>query len=899
MTVGDAAETECVDLRRRWLLAASVPALGACAAAAVEPEVAPVADGFLLLAGIACAALLWVVGGRREHGLRGWRLIALSPLFPVVAALTAAVVAPADPLDVVVLRWLVAVPGYALAIAGGLTLFDPARLRGRGRRMGVELALFACAGVVTTQLLFVGPSGRWQDFAVPERLVLGAAVLVTSAMMAGALTVLGVIESTRRRTALLLLVGSVLLTGGRGLATSTLLGGWAGGASAGRFLVLGGFLACGLALFADPGRGAGRRPGSGASQRLGQVLPHLAMVLATVVPAVATLAGHRPSAVTLAGVVLCVLLATVHRWLTAREEQALGARLRRSEAWFRSLVQEGGDAVVILGDDLSVTWSSPALARVLGPAAGELAGRSLLDAVHPDDAPALTGALPHDPAGPSPAGVGGLQLLRLPDADGSWHVFEAVVSDLRADPAVRGVVLQCRDVTDRHRREQVLHDVAYRDPTTGLPNRAGCELALARAVDAPEGPLTLLLVELDGLIGAREHAGRDAVRHVTAEVGRRLRATVRADDLVARLGGGAFAVLAHGEGTDADAERDTADVDQLAARCLAVVEQPIMTAGGIVDLAGVVGMATVDPGCSAEEVMTRAELALRSARGRASGTAARWTPDLGAAAARRDRIRTDLAGAAQRGELALLLDPIVSLTEQQVVGVEAQLRWHHPVLGDVPSAEFLPLVQRAGVAGEIGRWLLREALTAVGSLPTGGEPVRLGVDVSTGWALAGTLVADVESALRDTGLPPERLVLEITEETLLADDERVGLDLTTLRLMGVHVALEGYGTGYFGLTHLTRLPVDILKLDRSLVSRIDRDEQMRAVSASMIGIGRALGLDVVAEGVETPAQLSALCGSGYGFAQGFLIARPMPADELAALLADGAGALWPGLVGQR
>jgi EAL domain-containing protein (putative c-di-GMP-specific phosphodiesterase class I) len=324
-----------------------------------------------------------------------------------------------------------------------------------------------------------------------------------------------------------------------------------------------------------------------------------------------------------------------------------------------------------------------------------------------------------------------------------------------------------------------------------------------------------------------------------------------------------------------------------------------MTTGGIVDLTGVVGMAAVEPGCSAEDVMTRAELAVRAARGRTSGTATRWTPDIGAAAARRDRIRTDLTGAAQRGELALLLDPIVSLTEQRVVGVEAVLRWRHPVLGDVPSAEFLPLADRAGVAGDIGRWLLREALTAVGSLPSAGEPLRLGVDVSTGWALAGTLVADVESALRDTGLAPEQLVLEITEETVLADDERIGLDLTTLRVMGVHVALEGYGTGYSGLTHLTRLPVDILKLDRSLVSRIDRDRQTRVLTESMMGIGRALGLDVVAEGVETPAQLSALCGSGYGFAQGFLIARPMPADELAALLADGAGALWPGLVGQR
>jgi predicted signal transduction protein with EAL and GGDEF domain len=372
---------------------------------------------------------------------------------------------------------------------------------------------------------------------------------------------------------------------------------------------------------------------------------------------------------------------------------------------------------------------------------------------------------------------------------------------------------------------------------------------------------------------------------------------VRAGDLVARMGGGAFAVLAHGDAEDPD--RDVADVDQLASRCLSVIEQPIMTPGGIVDLTGAIGLARVQPGLSADDVLNRADLALRAAHVRATGTATRWTEALSEAAQRRDRLRADLAGAASRGELTLLLEPIVSLTEQRIVGVEALLRWRHPVLGDVPPAEFQPLAARAGVAGELGRWLLQEAMIAVAALPERAAPVRLGVDVSTGWASTGTLVADVEAALRMTGLAPERLILEITEATVLADDERIGLDLTTLRLMGVHVALEGFGTGYSGLTQLTTLPIDVLKLDRSLVTRIDRDQQSRALSDSMIGIGRALGLDVVAEGVETPAQLASLSASGYGFAQGRVVSRPMTPADLAASLADTAGLLLPGLVGQR
>jgi diguanylate cyclase (GGDEF)-like protein/PAS domain S-box-containing protein len=889
-----------VDPRRWWLLAATAPALSVCVAAAVVPALARVADGVVVLAGIACTLFLWVVAGRREAGWRGWRLIALSPLFPVLGLVTAALVAPSDPLDVVVLRWLPTVPGYALALLGGLTLVERGRLLGRGRRVAVELALFTTASAVAMQLLFVGADGGWSAIAAAERLVLGAAVLVTSATMAGALTVLGVVESRRQRAALCLLVGSVLVACGRGLATSELLGGPAGGTNGARLCVVAGLAVVALAALADPGPGPVGPLRSGASTRLGQVLPHAAMVLATVVAAGGVLAGHAPSIVTVVGVVACVVLAAVHRWITAREEQLLGARLRRSEAWFRSLVQAGGDAVVILDDDLRVSWSSPALARTLGPAAAALTGRPLLAAVHPEDACGLANALPRGPepaAEPEEPGHSSLHVVRLRDADGNWRIVEATISDLRAEPSVAAVVLHCRDVTDRNAREQLLRDVAYTDPKTGLPNRAGFELAVRRAIEEPGRPVTVLLVELDGLLAVREDLGSLVAGDLVTEVGRRLRGTVRAGDLVARMGGGVFAVLAHSESDDP--ARDAADVDQLASRCLSVVEQPIMTGAGVIDLTGTVGLARVEPGLTVEDLLTRAELALRVARAQATGTAARYTPAVGLTAERRDRIRTDLDGAAGRGELALLLEPIVSLSQHRIVGVEAVLRWRHPELGDVPPSEFLPLARRAGVAGEIGRWLLRESMSAVAALPDAGEPVQLGVDISTGWVSTGTLVADVEAALLATGLAPERLVLEITEETVLADDERIGLDLATLRLMGVHVALEGFGTGYSGLTHLTRLPVDVLKLDRSLVSRLDRDPQGATLGRTMIGIGRALGLDVVAEGVETAAQLASLSASGYGFAQGRVVSRPMTPADLAAQLAETAGLFLPGLVGQR
>ena len=586
---------------------------------------------------------------------------------------------------------------------------------------------------------------------------------------------------------------------------------------------------------------------------------------------------------------LCVLLTGVQRGLSHREEQRLTARLRRSEAYFRSLVQSAGDAVVILDADLRITWASPALRRSLGPVADTLLGRSLLASVHPDDVATLAAVLPMSDAADAPLPAdAGLLTLRLQDEAGEWRYLEAGVSDLRADADVGAVVLHCRDMTERHAREQALQSVAYTDPMTGLPNRAGFLRHVRSVAAAADRPTTLLVIELDGLAAARENAGRETVSAVVAEIGRRLRATVRGEDVVARMGGGAFAVLA--EGTDADADR-------LAARCLSVVEQPIVTAAGVIELTSGVGLVALEEGLAVEALLARGDLAVRAAHEAGLGSARRYSAALGDAAARGDRLRQDLQGARARGELSILFQPIVSLEQQRITGMEAQLRWRHPELGDVPPEEFLALAERGGLIRELMRWAVEETACAVAGLPAREDPLRVGVKIPLGYLGTGALVSDVEQALARSGLAPERLVLQINAPGVTSDDERIALDVASLRLMGVHVALDGFGSGSSALAHLTRLPIDIIRLDRSLVSRIDRDPQSRALCESIVGIGRALGVDVVADGVETPAQLAALCNFGCGFAQGFLISRPLSLPAFATMLAESAGSLWPGLVG--
>ncbi|WP_029432849.1 bifunctional diguanylate cyclase/phosphodiesterase [Blastococcus sp. URHD0036] len=876
--------------RQRWaLLAGTGAALVACIVAAVVPGLDRLGDVAVAAAGVGAAVWIARHGWRHQRGARGWRLLAAATLCPVAGFAAYLVLAPADRVDGVLLRWAPTVPGYALAVAALLTLVPRDRLR-TGTRAVVEVTLFGAACLTGMQLLVFGPSGTWAATSPAGRLVLVAAVLTTSALLVAALVLLAAVESHRQPMALVVLGASVLLTAGRGLGTSGALNHLDGAVDVSRSLVVAGLALLALAASTDPGPGrAGTRPAprTGRSVRLGSVLPHLAMLVAVLAVCTTYLFGLQPSTATVAGAGCCVALAAVHRWVTARDEARRSTRILRSEAWYRSLVGSGGDALLILDGDLRVTWASPTVEQLLG-AGVDLAGRDLLAVTHAADALPVARALQRtEPAG-------GLLELRLPHADGTWRHVEAAVADLRTDPEVGGIVLHCRDVTARHEREMELEDVAFTDPLTGLPNRTGLDRLIEHrlAVAGTEGvePTTLLLVEVDGLTGVREDAGRDLASSVLVELARRLRVTVRGTESVARLGGDAFAVLAVGEPRTSDL---------LADRCLSAVEQPITTTAGVYDLTADIGLVTLEPGTPLGDVWGRAEVAVRAARSAGRGTARRFDAALGAAAQRRARLREDLPGARARGEISVVFQPVVALEQQRIVGVEALLRWRHPELGEVPPVEFVPIAERAGVIGELQRWALEEAARAAVTLPVIHDPLRLGVNISASHVAARTLVGDVAAVLQATGLPPERLILEITEATLMADTDDIAVDVEALRLMGVHVALDDFGIGQSSLTHLNALPIDVLKLDRDFVARVDRHPRSRALCESVIAIGRALGVDIVAEGVETPAQLGVLRGLGCGFAQGFLLSRPLRLSELTELLETGAGSLWPGLVGTR
>ena len=844
------------------------------------------ADLVLLAAAVATAAVLWRSGGRPDR--RGWRLLSLAVVVGLVSHVVAGqVVDPSgaglfDPAG-----RLVALPAVLLALAALLSLLSRGQLRAGGARLLTETLLFFSASLVLAQVLVVGPVLDAQPLDAADRAVLEVACAVAAGVLSAVLLLVAASAGPRSATGALLLLATGVWAAAHGVAAldeqlpAAVL---AVGVPAAQLTSL--LLLC-RAAHRDPGPAAVAPP-TRSSARLtlaGQLLPHLVLVAAAATFLAAPLLGADPSPAAGVALLCCLSLTAVHRAVAARHEARVAARLRSSEAYFRSLVRSSSDAVLILDGALRITWAAPTLDPAPpGPGVEPLRGRPLPDVVHPEDAAEVRTWLgvPADGSGPT-----GLRTFRLPAPGGGWRVLEAGVSDLRADADVRALVLHCRDVTARLDREHELSSLAFTDALTGLPNRAAQAAALTALLGAPTTAgapeAALLLVEVLGLREAHENAGRDVVEVALTELARRLRATVRGDDQVARIGAEQFSVLAHGTGDE---------LDRLAARCLAVIEAPVMTEVGIVDLSAVVGLAPLPAGLPPREAVDRAELAVVDARAAGPGSVRRHRTELTDARDRREQLRRDLVGARERGELSLAWQPIVALADHRVTGVEALLRWRHPLLGDVPPEEFLPVAERAGLVVDLQRWVLTEATAAAVALPVTGAPLQLGLNVSAQHVAAGTLVGDVTAALRDSGLPAQRLVVEVTESALRAPT--AADDVTALRLMGVHLALDDFGSGSSSLPGLGRLPVDVLKLDRSLLSRVDRDPYTRAVCEAVVALGGRLGIDVVAEGVETTSQLAVLATIGCGFAQGFLLSRPVPLAELVQLLGTDAGRLWPG-----
>jgi EAL domain-containing protein (putative c-di-GMP-specific phosphodiesterase class I) len=286
----------------------------------------------------------------------------------------------------------------------------------------------------------------------------------------------------------------------------------------------------------------------------------------------------------------------------------------------------------------------------------------------------------------------------------------------------------------------------------------------------------------------------------------------------------------------------------------------------------------------AEALLRNADVAMYMAKRDRKGSYRVFEQAMHAGVVERLEMRADLQRAIDQRQLEVHYQPVMRLNDQQVYGMEALLRWRHPERGQIPPFQFIPLAEETGLIIPIGRWVLNEACreaARLGRRYAADRPLAISVNLSIKQLQSDTIVDDVRQALEASGIPPETLVLEITESVMMADTDVAGDRLLALKRIGVRLAMDDFGTGYSSLSYLSRFPVDILKMDRSFLTEENTD---LSLAAAIVGLGEALHLDVVAEGIEVDSQIETLCGMGCELGQGFLFARALPPDELVAFL---------------
>ena len=595
---------------------------------------------------------------------------------------------------------------------------------------------------------------------------------------------------------------------------------------------------------------------------------------------------------------MAVLVVAVRTLMLVHENGVAMRMWREASNSLRELADRTGDMVLICELDGTISYASP-LVSGFSYRPEELVGRPLADFVHPEDIGAAQAAislvigLPEDAAialgttmdkleQPAEGKAEGRFSCRVRAADGTWrHVECAVLLYLLPGEHPR-MLLSVRDVSDQVAlRQQVTH-LTFHDGLTGLPNRAYVEERAREALDpSAERVAGVIFLDLDGFTAVNDLVGHGAGDLVLAQTARRLRATVPAQDTVARWGGDEFAVLMENAASPQE-------IVELAERLAgSVAGEPFRVAEREVGLTASVGVALADedpPGV----VLRNADVAMARSKDNGGGRVEVYAAHMHADVVRRLDMASDLQRALAREELQLQYQPIVELATSRVTGAEALVRWWR---GDeaVPPRAFLAVAEDSGLIVALGEWVLRKACAQGAAWRAASWDVGVSVNIALRQLNAPHFPAQVAAALAESGLPPSSLTIELSERMLVEDAGLIADRLTELRDLGVKLAIDDFGTGYASLAHLRQLPADIIKIDPSFVSGLGQDPVLTMLTKTIVGVGRELGMQLVAEGIEEPRQLAELREMGCGFGQGYLVARPMGAPGVEALIRTGVG----------
>jgi diguanylate cyclase (GGDEF)-like protein/PAS domain S-box-containing protein len=555
--------------------------------------------------------------------------------------------------------------------------------------------------------------------------------------------------------------------------------------------------------------------------------------------------------------------------------------MRTSEDRFRSLVQNSSDTTFVIGDGRAISYASPACQALLGFPPEDIIGRDALSLAHPDDRERVAAQLTARLQASATATTEATQ-FRMSHADGTWRYVEAVVTDQRDRPSVSGYVANLRDITERKQVEDQLAHQALHDPLTGLPNRT---LILDRAEQMlmrsrrEYRPVAALFIDLDNFKDINDTLGHDAGDCILRSVADRLVQALRSSDTVGRLGGDEFVVLVEGPSL-------ASEPSLVADRLREALKEPFqLESFGPLPLrvSASIGIAA-GLRDSASDMLRDADIALYEAKGMGKDCAVVFEPKMQHEVLDRLELDMDLRSALGEDQFFLLYQPVFDLTSTAACGVEALLRWRHPTRGVVGPNRIIPLLEETGMIIDVGSWVIREACDQAAKWHRMGYTPRMSVNISMRQLESDGLVEQVADALATSGLAPEFLVLEVTETMLMRDPEATVTRLGRIKGLGVRIAIDDFGTGYSSFANLREFPVDALKIDRSFVAAMANSDESLTLIHSLVELGRALGLETLAEGIEQTSQLEILQAENCQLGQGFLFSRPVDAETAETFL---------------
>jgi diguanylate cyclase (GGDEF)-like protein/PAS domain S-box-containing protein len=586
----------------------------------------------------------------------------------------------------------------------------------------------------------------------------------------------------------------------------------------------------------------------------------------------------KPTTVMTVVIFVLTLLVMLRQGSILRDDALLRERRAAGlvEARYASLIKNSSDVIMITDVAGRLRFVSPSAERTFSMHPEILVGSSLLKLCAEADRERLTAFLGEVAAtygkavGPVEVAVG---------SGARRYTLECVGSNLLDDPAVGGLAINFRDVSERKALEEQLRQLAFHDSLTLLANRSlfrnRVQHALALAHRARQ-QVAVLFLDLDDFKNVNDSLGHDAGDRLLQTAAQRLVKSTRSADTVARLGGDEFAILLEGI-------IDPADVELIAATIIESFKQPLPLDGKDILVAASIGVAFSQTGDDTEQLLRNADIAMYSAKAAGKGRYVVFQTRMQEQLRERLRLAEDIDRALEKQEFFLEFQPVIDLKTRELLGVEALVRWHHPIQGLVMPGQFIPAAEESGQIVELGRWVLAEACRSVhrwrDSIASG-NALRVSVNISGRHLQHADLVKDVRNALVASGLEPENLVIELTESTIMHNTE-INLErFKELKALGVRLAIDDFGTGYSSLSYLHRFPIDILKIDRSFVSRLTETGDGPELARAVVMLGETLGLETIAEGIEHEDQVAELLELGCVAGQGFLFAKSTSLDAL-------------------